>query len=188
MFLPNCLSRTMGAKMVGLIKTLTDLRRIEAAVRVTCNACGHVRMIDREVLILQCHFHRSSLEWDAVCLSLPCWNAGCLSWNTRVEALPFSQDDVVLRRKRAETILMNLALTVLHAASYRPKPEPIATPDVRLALRVLYPYLRDQGPLPRFWDKAASDRFHAWENCRTEFLVIAATLVDRGYAVDAEFR
>jgi hypothetical protein len=83
---------------------------------------------------------------------------------------------------------MNVALTVLHAASYRPKPEPIATTDVRLALRVLYPYLRDQAPLRQFWEHAASDRFHAWASCRTEFLVIAATLVDRGYAVDAEFR
>ena len=157
-------------------------------MRVTCNECGHVRMIDREVLIKHCHFHRSSLEWDAIRSSLPCWNGGCLSWNTRVEALPFSQDDVVLRRKRAETILMNLALTVLHAASYRPKPEPIATPDVRLALRVLYPYVRNQAPLLRFWEQAESDRFHAWESCRTEFQAISAILVALGYAVDAEFR
>lgn len=131
------------AAMVGPIKTLTDLRRIEAAVRVTCNECGHIRMIDREELIKHRSRYRESEDWGSVCASLPCWNLRCASSNTRVEALPFSQDGVELRRKRAETILMNLALTVLHAASYRPKPEPIATPDMRLALRVLYPYLKD---------------------------------------------
>lgn len=48
--------------MAGPIKTPTDLRRIEAAVRVRCNECGHVRMIDRKVLIKQCTFYRSSVE------------------------------------------------------------------------------------------------------------------------------
>lgn len=117
MFLPNHRAAWFATIMVGPIKTLTDLRRIEAAVRVTCNDCGFVRMIDREELIKQCQFHRSSLDWDAVRSSLPCWNAKCLSRNTRVDALPFSQGRVALRRKRAETILMNLALAVLKTAA-----------------------------------------------------------------------
>jgi hypothetical protein len=174
--------------MVGPIKSLTDLRRIEAAVRVTCNECGHVRMIDREVLIKHCHFHRSSLDWGIVCNSLPCWNARCGSRDTRVEALPFSQDGVALKRKRAETILINLALRVLKDAAYRPHDAPIATADVRLALRVLYPFMGGRDALTAFWEAAASSRFHAWENCHTEFAVIVATLVERGYAVEAEFR
>ena len=102
MFLPNHRSAWFAAMMVGPIKTLTDLRRIEAAVRVTCTECGFVRMLDREQLIHHCQFHRSSLDWEAVRSSLPCWNAKCLSRDTRVEALPFSQDRVVLRRKRAD--------------------------------------------------------------------------------------
>lgn len=60
MFLPNHASPWFAVNMVGPIKTLTDLRRIEAAVRVTCKACGFVRMIDREHLIQQCQFHRSA--------------------------------------------------------------------------------------------------------------------------------
>lgn len=35
--------------MVGLPKTLEDLRRVEAAVEVICNKSGHVDMLDREV-------------------------------------------------------------------------------------------------------------------------------------------
>lgn len=174
--------------MVGPIRTLTDLRRIEAAVRVTCNECGEVRMLDREVLIHQCFVHRSSLDWGVVRNSLPCWNAKCGSRNTRVEALPFSQDGVVVRRKRAETILMNLALRVLYAASYRPHGEDTATDDVRLALRVLHPYLGDQSQLRAYWEAAAAPRDHAWDSCHRPYGAIVATLVKLGYAVEAELR
>lgn len=117
-----------------------------------------------------------------------CWNASCGSANTRVEALPFSQDQVELRRKRAETILMNLALSVLHAASYRAKDAPIATPDVRLARRVLYPYLRDETNLRSYWAAAAAPRDHAWDSCHRPHEAIVATLLKRGLAVDAELR
>ncbi|TPG51677.1 hypothetical protein [Sphingomonas glacialis] len=58
------------AAMVGAIKTLTDLHRIEAAVRVTCNECGHVPMCDREALIQHRNRHRDTLDWDSVCASL----------------------------------------------------------------------------------------------------------------------
>ena len=172
--------------MVGPIKTLTDLRRIEAAVRVTCNECGFVRMIDREQLINHCQFHRSSFEWVAVQSSLPCWNAKCLSRDTRVEALPFSQDRVVLRRKRAETILMNLALNVLKSAAYRGDTHMIATPEVRLALRVLYPYLGDDTLLRKFWTLATADRAIS-DTCHPTVARIVGALVERGYTVEAEF-
>ncbi|WP_140847328.1 hypothetical protein [Sphingomonas glacialis] len=174
--------------MVGPKKTLTDLRRIEAAVRVTCNECGHVRICDREALIHHRTRHRAGLDWASVRASLPCWNAGCGSKHTRVEALPFSQDRVELRRKRAETILMNLALSVLHAASYREKDVPIATPDVRLALRVLYPYLRDETHLRSYWAAAVAPRDHAWDSCHRPYEAIVAALLKCGLTVDAELR
>lgn len=176
------------AIMVGPIKTLTDLRRIEAAVRVTCNECGHVRMCDREALIHHRTVHRAGLDWASVRASLPCWNARCGSRDTRVEALPFSQDRVGLRRKRAETILMNLALTVLHAASYRAPDVPIATADVRLALRVLYPFLKDDAPLRAYWSAAAAPRDHAWDSCHRPYEAILKALLALGLPVEAELR
>ena len=186
MFLPNHRPSWFAAIMVGPIKTLTDLRRIEAAVRVTCKECGFVRMIDREQLIQQCQFHRSSLDWEAVRSSLPCWNAKCLSRDTRVEALPFSQDRVALKRKRAETILMNLALAVLKTAAYRADTHPIATTEVRLALRVLYPYLGDDTLLRRFWGMATMERGIS-DTCHPTVARIVGALRERGYAVEAEF-
>ena len=186
MFLPNHRHAWFAAIMVGPIKTLIDLRRIEAAVRVTCNECGFVRMIDREQLINHCHFHRSSLDWAAVRSSLPCWSAKCLSRDTRVEALPFSQDRVALRRKRAETILMNLALKVLESAAYRADTQVISTPEVRLALRVLYPYLRDDTLLRKFWCLVTADRGIS-DTCHPTVARIVSALIERGYAVEAEF-
>ncbi|WP_404366159.1 hypothetical protein AB5I39_10320 [Sphingomonas sp. MMS24-J45] len=145
-----------------------------------------VRMIDREQLINHCHFHRSSLDWDTVRSGLPCWNAKCLSRDTRVEALPFSQDRVALRRKRAETILMNLALKVLKTAAYRGDTQAIATPEVRLALRVLYPYLGNDTLLRRFWGLATADRGIS-DTCHPTVGCIVGMLIERGYAVEAEF-
>ena len=186
MFLPNHGLSWFDMMMVGPIKTLTDLRRIEAAVRVACNDCGFVRMIDREQLINHCQFHRSSLDWDAVRASLPGWNGNCLSRDTRVDALPFSQDRVALRRRRAETILMNLALNVLKSAAYRADTQAISTPEVRLALRVLYPYLADDTLLRRFWALATSDRGIS-DSCHPTIARIVGALGERGHAVAAEF-
>lgn len=186
MFLPNRPLPWFVSGMVGPIKTLTDLRRIEAAVRVTCVECGHVRMCDREALIKHCSFHRTSLDWAAVRASLPCWNSRCGSRNTRVEAVPFSQDGVALRRKRAETILMNLALKVLKAAAYRADASSIATPEVRLALRVLYPYLCDDVLLRKFWDLATMDRGIS-DSCHPTLARIVGLLQERGHSVEAEF-
>ena len=155
-------------------------------MRVTCTECGFVRMIDREELINHCQFHRSSLDWMAVRSSLPCWNAKCLSRDTRVEAVPFSQDRVALRRKRAETILMNLALKVLKSAAYRGGTHVIATPEVRLALRVLYPYLGDDTLLRKFWTLASADRGIS-DTYHPMVARIVGALLERGYAVEAEF-
>lgn len=188
MFWPNRESPCFKRMMVGPIKTLTDLRRIEAAVRVTCNECGHVRMCDREALIQHRSRHRESLDWAAVRASLPCWNSRCGSANTRVEALPFSQDRIALRRKRAQTLLMNLALSVLYAASYRGAGVSIATPEVRLALRVLYPFLRDQTDLRAYWDAASAPRDRPWESCHNAYSRIVAGLLEKGLSVDAELR
>ena len=101
MFLSNRAPSWFDGNSVGPINSMTDLRLIDAAVRVTCDECGHVRMLDRENLIHHRLFQRSSLDWSAVRSSLPCWNSKFLCRNTRVDAFPFSQDGVTLRQKRA---------------------------------------------------------------------------------------
>lgn len=102
--------------------------------------------------------------------------------------MPFSQNDVVLRRKRTETIMINLALAVLNTAGYRSSSGSIATADVRLALRVLHPYLGDQALLRAYWDLAAQPTRRPGEDCHGPLSLIIRELVKRGYAVEAEVR
>jgi hypothetical protein len=77
---------------------------------------------------------------------------------------------------------------VLKDAAYRPRDVPIATIDVRLALRVLYQFMGGRDALTACWIAATSPRFHAGESCHTVFAMIPKTLADRGYAVNAELR
>jgi hypothetical protein len=47
MFWPNHRAACLNAAMVGPPKTLGDLRRVDAAMEVKCNACGHIELLDR---------------------------------------------------------------------------------------------------------------------------------------------
>ena len=81
---------------------------------------------------------------------------------------------------------MNLALKVLKAAAYRAETSSIATPEVRLALRVLFPYLRDDALLRKFWELATIDRGIS-DSCHPTLARIAGLLQERGHSVEAEF-
>ncbi|TPG51676.1 hypothetical protein [Sphingomonas glacialis] len=83
---------------------------------------------------------------------------------------------------------MNLALTVLHAATYRAASVPIATSDVRLALRVLYPFPRDQTDLRAYWESASNPRDRPWEGCHNSDSRIVSALLEKDCAVNAELR
>ncbi|MEG3178210.1 hypothetical protein U1872_18360 [Sphingomonas sp. RB3P16] len=63
-----------------------------------------------------------------------------------------------------------------------------APPDVRLALGVLYPFLRDDAPLRVYWNASAAPRDHAWDSCHRPFEAIMKALLKRGLSVDAELR
>ncbi|MDB5575596.1 MAG: hypothetical protein JWR80_772 [Bradyrhizobium sp.] len=58
--------------MVGLPKNLDDLRRVEASVQVTCNACGDVEVIDRETLLHERTSLGMSRDWQMVCAGQSC--------------------------------------------------------------------------------------------------------------------
>jgi hypothetical protein len=76
--------------MVGSPKMLTDLRKIDASLRVTCRACGNAREIDREQLIRDLMRRGRSLAWDLVPRALRC---GCGSKDVRLLILPFGEKD-----------------------------------------------------------------------------------------------
>lgn len=83
---------------------------------------------------------------------------------------------------------MNLALKVLHSAAYGARTADIDTPAVRLALRVLRPYLPDRTLLVRFWDEAKAAKGQALSEAVMAHGWIVQALVEQGHSVWAEFR
>lgn len=177
--------------MVGPPKTLHDLRRVEAAVRIACRACKRTVLRDREELISERFFQRRSCEWPAVQTDMPCPHCG--DPDVRVDAIPFGQDNTELRARRARMLLMNLALKVLADAARTAKshPEALATVDataVRLALRILHPFVRDQAMLTTFWVEVTATERKPWSGAQQALRWIVKKLLDRGYSVWAELR
>jgi hypothetical protein len=76
--------------MVGSPKRLTDLRRINASLRVTCRACGNVRDVDREQLIADLLRRGRSLDWGPVPRALRC---GCGSKDAQLLIIPFGEQE-----------------------------------------------------------------------------------------------
>jgi hypothetical protein len=125
-------------------------------MRVTCRACEAVKQRDLEELIIDRRFRRLSMEWEAVRRTMPCRNRD--SVDTRVDSVPFGQDDRERRARRSQALLMNPALSVLDEASRRARDEDVCVPATRLALRVLRPYLPDRELLATFWTAAETGR------------------------------
>lgn len=173
--------------MVGHPKTLYDIRKVEGAVNVTCKACGESRLYDLEELIKSRTFHRQSTDWQVVEREMTCWHCAEPT-ETRVVIVPYAANDREMRARRAETLLMNLALSVLHSAAYGARQNDIDTPAVRLALRVLRPFLLDRTLLVRFWDESKAAKGQAISYAVTAHGWIAQELVKRGHSVWAEFR
>lgn len=172
--------------MVGPPKTLQDLRRIEAAVRVTCRACGRVHLLDREELIAQRMNERRSCEWPIVRADLSC--RACHEPNVRVDGVPFAENAVELRQRRSTMLMINLSLVVLDQAARQSARERPAEEAVRLALRVLHPHVADNAMLTEFWRQAMDRKEMVY--CHPQLVIrwIVGRLVARGYAVWAELR
>jgi rRNA maturation protein Nop10 len=172
--------------MVGSPKTLGDLRRGECAIEIACNACGHAELLDREVTIHERAGARATSDWATFCREQKCWKCG--ADDVRVMPAPFSQNNKELRRRRAQNTLINLALEVLNEAARESKKGTVGTPEVRLALRVLHPFLRDENLLREYWREATEEPRRAWTGCHLPFRWIVTGLVERGFGVNAEFR
>lgn len=173
--------------MVGPPKTLYDLRKVEASVRVTCRACGAVKTHDLEELIHSRSFHRESMDWVAVQHDLICSKCDAPR-DVDVAGVPFGANDRELRAQRAQTLLMNLALKVLDEAARRAKTEDVCTPAVRLALRVLRPFLADRELLVTYWTEISGEKNVAFNHGAQALRWIVFELVKRGHSVWAEFR
>lgn len=80
--------------MVGDPKTLYDLRKIDADLRVVCRSCGRRRMLDREWLIGELLRRKKSVDWSLVRHQFRCAADGCGSRDAKLEIVPFAGRDV----------------------------------------------------------------------------------------------
>lgn len=170
--------------MVGPPKTLYDLRKVEAAVRITCRSCQKVTTLDREELIQLRAAHRSSLDWRLTQVDLQGWC--CVGGSARVDAVPFAEGNPEMRARRAATRRMNIALQVLAEGAKRDSAMP--TLAIQLALRVLHPYVADQALLVTYWEQVSAEKDQPWGGGDQALRWIVTRLVERRWSVWAEFR
>ena len=174
--------------MVGQPKTLYDIRKLEGSISLTCASCGKVKVYDLEELIRERSFHRQSMDWQVYLHEAFCWYCSPERTSVRVGIIPFGGNDRELRARRAETLIINLALTVLKEAASRASAQDVNTPAVRLALRVLRPFLPDRTLLIRFWNEAIAAKGKAVNESHYAHGWLVAELVNSGHSVWAQFR
>lgn len=174
--------------MVGPPKSLYDLRKVEAAIRVTCVACGTTRLVDLEELIHQRQFAGRSCDWNIVRSDMHCLNNACDAEGVRIDGVPFAANDAVLRERRARVAVMHLALSVLSRAARRAERATVPPEAVKLALRVLHPMLGNQELLTTYWTAFASTEDVAYNGAQQAHRWIVNGLVARKWPVWAEYR
>lgn len=167
--------------MVGDPKNLSDLHQIEAQVRVTCRVCGAAEVWELDALITEVRNNGGNTDWNAARWVIKCPHR-CASPRIHLLALPFGKQRA--RRRAHRHALINLALQILREAANRSSRETVGTPEVRLALHVLRPFVQDRQPLIDFWNAATIEPRHPWTSCHLPYRHIAQRLIDHGAPVE----
>lgn len=165
--------------MVGDPKTLDELDKIEAQVRVTCRGCKATEIWELNALIAEVRRNGGNTEWRAARRSIKCPNR-CASPLIDLLPLPFGKRRA--RREAHRHALINLSLQILREATARSATEAVGTLEVRLALHVLRPFVRNQALLTQYWMAATETPRHPWCSCHKPYRAI----VDRLIALEAE--
>lgn len=167
--------------MVGQPKNLSDLHLIEAQVRVTCRGCQATEVWELDALITEVRKNGGNTDWNAARWALKCPRR-CAS--PRIDLLPLPFGKQRARRRAHRHALVNLALQVLREAAQRSALEPVGTIEVRLALHVLRPFVREQRLLNEYWKAATIEPRHPWTSCHLPYRWIAQRLIDQGAEVE----
>lgn len=169
--------------MVGDPKTLSDLARIEADVRVRCRKCGLEEDWSIESLRQHLKGTGGSEAWSEIARTLYCRRSGCGGRDLRVLAVPFSRRPPNMPREipALQALVIDLAMKVLADAAYRSRQEKVGTVEVRLALYVLHPLLADAPLVRACWHEATRDERAATEGMPHYVTSIRRRLVVRGW-------
>lgn len=171
--------------MVGAPKTLSDLRRIKAQVQVTCRSCRSTEVWEVNELIEEVRANGGNTDWRAARRSIRCPKR-CPSPLITLLPIPYGRQHA--RRREHRHALLNLSLRILKEATARSAAESVGTIEVRLALHVLRPFVRDQPLLNAFWRAAIVEPRHPWSSCHAPYRTIVRRLLELELPVDGENR
>jgi hypothetical protein len=166
--------------VVGDPKTLHDLYRIEAQVKATCSSCGATEVWELGPLIDEVRANGGNTDWRSARYAVKCPHR-CASPIVSLLPIPFGKQRArsqALRRVR-HSILVKLALDVLHEAATRSTSEIVGSDAVRLALHVLRPFVDDDRLLATFWDAATVVERNPWTSCHLPYRSIIRRLTER---------
>lgn len=171
--------------MVGAPKNLSDLRRIDAQVRVSCRSCLATEVWELDVLIEEVRRAGGNTDWKMArhCLECP---KRCPAPMISLLPIPYGRQRA--RRRAHRHIPINLALAILREAASRSGTEPVGTIEVRLALHVLRAFGPEQRLLNTYWAAAIVESRHPWTNCKVPYRNIVQRLLDLGASVEDEDR
>ena len=144
--------------MVGPPKHLSDLRKIDADVRITCRQCGFEDDWSHKALAEHLFEIGGSQVWSEITRHLRCRRFGCGSSDLRALPVPYARRPANMPRRigRLDAQLVGTAIKILEQAVARSNKHAAATLEVRLALLVVHRYARDRALVRRFWERASS--------------------------------
>lgn len=144
--------------MVGSPKHLSDLRKIEADVRITCRQCGFEDDWARQALVDHLIATGGSQVWSEITRHLRCRRFGCGSADLRALPVPYARRPANMPRRigKLDAELVGTAMNILEQAVARSNKQAVATLEVRLALLVVHRYARDRELVRRFWQRASA--------------------------------
>lgn len=161
-------------------KSLHDLSRVEAQVRVTCKSGCATEVWELDALITEVKNSGGNTDWRPERWSMKCPKR-CPSPNVTLLPIPFGKERA--RRRAHRHAVINLALQILREAAQRSGQETVGTVAVRLALHVLRPFVKDQRLLIEYWRAATTEPRHPWTSCHLPYRWIALRLIDLGAPV-----
>lgn len=171
--------------MVGPPKNLSDLRRIEAQVQVTCTSCKATEIWELDALITEVHNNGGNSDWHTARYAVKCPRR-CASPIISLLPIPFGKQRA--RSQAHRQTLINLSLQILREATDRSATQAVGTIEVRLALHVLRPFAKDRQLLVEFWQAATVQPRHPWSSCHLPYRHIALRLLEDGAEIDEQNR
>jgi hypothetical protein len=132
-------------------------------------------------LITEVRANSGNTDWHTARYALKCPKR-CHAPMITLLPIPFGKERA--RKAAHRHALINLALTILREAAARSAEEAVGTIEVRLALHVPRPFVRDQVLLNEYWRAATTQPRHPWTSCQLPYRHIAQRLVERGASVE----